>query len=282
MIKLCRSIRLIINGQTAFIAALAVLSTWACRRWDLTADFPLTLVGTTVVFPIVFSIGGAYKRREAALDHYGSIKAHGRALHFATRDWIEDTDRDLQRRMVAHLGQLLDACRNLFRSERGVMAAQEKHVYEAFSQLSEFINGLRERGLPSGEASRCNQFLSKMMIAFEKVKHITQYRTPLTLRAYSKVFIVALPVLYGPYFAAQAIEYSPQLTYVMPVLLSVVLVSLDNIQEHLEDPFDQVGQDDVMINVEKYVGRLSEEIEAREPSLVATAPTADARISAAS
>jgi hypothetical protein len=33
----------------------------------------------------------------------------------------------------------------------------------------------------------------------------------------------------------------------------LVLVSLENIQEHLENPFDQIGQDDVSINAEKFV-----------------------------
>jgi len=42
----------------------------------------------------------------------------------------------------------------------------------------------------------------------------------------------------------------------MPVLFAVILVSLDNIQAHLENPFDQIGQDDVMINDEKFVDRL--------------------------
>ena len=42
----------------------------------------------------------------------------------------------------------------------------------------------------------------------------------------------------------------------MPVLLSVILVSLDNIQEHLENPFDQIGEDDVIINAEKFLARI--------------------------
>ena len=42
----------------------------------------------------------------------------------------------------------------------------------------------------------------------------------------------------------------------MPVLFAPVLVSLDNIQEHLENPFDQIGQDDVSINAEKFEERL--------------------------
>ena len=42
----------------------------------------------------------------------------------------------------------------------------------------------------------------------------------------------------------------------MPILFSVVLVSLENIQDHLENPFDQIGEDDIVINAEKFVERL--------------------------
>ena len=57
-------------------------------------------------------------------------------------------------------------------------------------------------------------------------------------------------------FAYIAQDYSSGLMYVMPILFSFILVSLDNIQAHLENPFDQIGEDDVMINVEKFVLRL--------------------------
>ncbi len=246
----------IVNSHTLATVALAVFSTWLCRRYGFYADFPLTLIGTAVIFPIVFSIGGAYKRREAALDDYGAMKANGTALFFAARDWLPDADPALQDGMRERLFELMLACRNLFESPVAEINRHEQRVHDAFSELSVFINKMRAHGLPSGEASRCNQFLSKMVVSFEHIKHVYQYRTPQTLRAYSKFFIVAIPILYGPYFAAQSLEYSAELAYVIPVLLSVVLVSLDNIQEHLEDPFDQVGRDDLMINAEKFNDRL--------------------------
>jgi len=95
-----------------------------------------------------------------------------------------------------------------------------------------------------------------MNIAFEDVKHIYQYRTPRTLSAFSDFFVTVLPIVYGPYFAAKAVSYSSGLGYVMPVLFTLILVSLDNIQEHLENPFDQIGEDDIDINAEKFVERL--------------------------
>jgi len=138
------------------------------------------------------------------------------------------------------------------------MGLHEAAVYNSFSRLSQLIRTeLREKGMPSGEVSRCNQFLSKMVGSFEKIKHVFQYRTPRTLRAFSDVFITLLPALYGPYFAAVAADYTnPSLAYVLPVLFAFVLTSLDNIQIHLENPFDQIGEDDVIINVEKFEDRL--------------------------
>ena len=224
-----RRIALVINAKAVAIAGSAVGSMLLCRHFDLTADLPLTLIATAVVFPIVFSIGGAYKRREAALDDYGAIKAHGRAIYFASRDWLEESDPATLERAKALLGDLLKNCRNLFISPVSKMQDHENAVYKGFSELSLFIKGLRKLGLASGEVSRCNQYLSKMITSFENVKHVYQYRTPVTLRAYSDIFILVLPVLYGPYFAENAKHYSPGLEYLMPILFSTILVGLDNI-----------------------------------------------------
>lgn len=257
MIQRLKTVFLLINFKTIAIAAMAILSTYVCLRYNITANFPLTLIATAIIFPIVFSINSAYKRREMALDDYASLKAHGRAIYFATRDWLEDTDERKQLRCRELLGNLLRSTREMFTSPRSETHEREEQVYGRFSELSAFIrDDLRKAGLASGEVSRCNQYLSKMLLAFEQIKHVYQYRTPRTLRAFSDIFITVLPPLYGPYFAYIAQGYAPQLTYVMPALFAVILASLDNIQAHLENPFDQIGQDDVKINAEKFFERL--------------------------
>lgn len=257
MIRRLKTFALIINFKTLTIAVLAVLSTWFCRKYGYIANFPLTLIATAIIFPIVFSINSAYKRREAVLDDYAALKAHGRAIYYATRDWLEKSDPDKQERCRTLLGEMLSSTRSLFVAQRDAMSVHEVQVYASFSDLSQFIRvDLRQAGLATGEVSRCNQYLSKMMFAFEQIKHIYQYRTPRTLRAFSDFFITVLPVLYGPYFAYIAKDFPEPLVYSMPVLFALILVSLDNIQAHLENPFDQIGQDDVLINAEKFMDRL--------------------------
>ena len=255
--KQIRRVAIVINAKALLVALLAVVSMMVCRHYGLTANFPLTLIATAVVFPIVFSINSAYKRREAALAAYGGVKAHGRAIYFAARDWLEDSDSETLDRISELLGGLLIDCRTLFNTPVDSMQAQEDAVYRRLSDLSLFIKSLRAKGLASGEVSRCNQYLSKLMFSFESLKHIYQYRTPVTLRSYSEIFIFVLPILYGPYFVHISDSYASGLEFLMPILFALILVGLENIQNHLENPFDQVGEDDVIINAEKFVARLA-------------------------
>ena len=42
----------------------------------------------------------------------------------------------------------------------------------------------------------------------------------------------------------------------MPILFVLILVGLANIQDHLENPFDQIGQDDVAIHPDRFIETL--------------------------
>ena len=249
---------LIINLQTLVISALSVISTAICIHYKYEADFPLTLIATSIVFPIVFSIGGAYKRREAALKEYAAIKGYLRAIYFVSRDWLDQPKPKNIDKMKNLIHDFFNNFRTMFSNPKSDLMQNEEKVYSNFSDFSRYIKyELRGEGLSTGECSRTNQYLQKMIISFESIKHIYQYRTPITLRSFSSLFIRVLPIVYGPYFAYKAEEMSWGLEYVIPVLLTMILVSLDNIQEHLENPFDQVGEDDIKINVEKFVAGLN-------------------------
>lgn len=251
--RLIRSIYLIINYKTFILTALAVVSTWLCNRYHIIAEFPLTLVGIAIVFPVVFSIDSAYKRRERALWMLSDFKAHVLAIYLASRDWVKD-NKKFEEEIKEKLIDIYGSIREIFTNDisRGDKEKTEQHIYEELSKLSTLMKKFREMGLPSGEISRVSQYISKIAVDIENLKGIWRYRTPITLRAYSKVFIYTFPILYGPYFASVAEEYSPNLEYMMPVVFSFILVSLDNIQSHLENPFDQVGEDDIVFDVEEY------------------------------
>lgn len=248
MIKMFRSFSLIITWKTYVLTTMSVLCSYLCFTFGLTAKFPDMLVGVAIVFPVVFSIGSAYNRREAALQRWADFRGHAIAIFFATRDWPTDKVNDLPQRTRELTAEMVHHTKELLTAKDQSWEEREKDFYQSLSRLSEMTMELRKYGVQSGEISRVSQYLSKMVIAFDNLKIIYQYRTPKTLRTYSKVFIYAFPIIYGPYFASTFHDFSASLEYVMPVLYSFILVSLDNIQDHLENPFDQVGEDDIHID----------------------------------
>jgi predicted membrane chloride channel (bestrophin family) len=250
--KVIQSLRLIFRPNTIVVSILSIIVTYICIVYEKYADFPLTLIGLAVVFPIVFSISGAYARREKALNYYGTLKAHGRAIYFVARDWDFESDKQHLDKLKYILRGLLGGLRHMFMMEIDESEEKEKFVYKKFSELSMYLKERHEQGMSPSILSRANSYMSKMLDSFESMKHIYQYRTPVTLRAYSKIFVYVLPIVYGLYFANLAQSIPIELFFVVPLLFSITLVSLDNIQDHLENPFDMVGEDDVEINEVKF------------------------------
>lgn len=250
----------IFHWNTLIVTSIAVVATYICieNNWEM--DFPMTIIGIAVVFPIVFSISGAYKRRETALTYYAQIKGLARTVYFSSRDWLRDKDKKSkmnQEEFKKDLHSILLKIREFFQTEsKEKETKKEQEVYKLFSKFSQTIEGLRDRGMPSGEVSRVNSHFTKMVVSFESFKHIFQYRTPRTLRTYSKIFIYLIPIVYAPYFAHIADGRELGFAFIMPILFALIFTSLDNIQGHLENPFDQVGEDDIKINAEKFVESL--------------------------
>jgi hypothetical protein len=254
MKKIFKSFTLIINYKTFIVTALSLISTYFCHRMGLTASFPDMLVGVAIVFPVVFSIGSAYTRRENALQRFADFKGHAIAMYYATRDWTTEKDHDLSGRMRDLIKEMFTLMKTMLSNQKmDGWVDDEIKMYQLFSKMSSYTMEMRNLGVQSGEISRISQYVSKMIIAFDNMKVIHNYRTPVTLRAYSKVFIYVFPIIYGPYFANTFDTYSAHLEYVMPILYSFILVSLDNIQDHLENPYDEVGEDDIKIDAESNV-----------------------------
>lgn len=257
--KTIRSLYLIINYKTLIVTALSLISTWLCMRYGYEADLPLTLVGIAIVFPVVFSIDSAYNRRERALALLSDFDAHMKSLFMAPREWVDTVDDEFMQKFKADMVAVYSSVKAFFVAEEHIKEA-EQEISDSMDRLSVSCQKLRDYGVQVGEMSRVNQYISKMYVAIENLKTIYFYRTPITLRAYSRVFIYSFPVLYGPYFVFAAKSYSVGLEYMMPVLFSFILVSLDNIQGHLENPFDQIGEDDIKFDVEKFDTLVKEKI----------------------
>lgn len=231
----------ILDLHVVIITALALGCTFACLQLNIFAELPLGLLGLAVVFPIVFSINAAYKRREGVLKNYSKFKGMATSIYLAHRDWPHQTANGFATKTHDMLQELDDDMWKMFAGENPAA------VYTRFSALSQRNELLRDAGVPANEMSRINQYLKDMIVEFEAMKVVCDYRTPQSLRAYSKFFLNTFPIFFAPHFASLVNESHSLLGYGVAGLYSVVLVCLDNVQDRLEDPFDQHGADDIRL-----------------------------------
>jgi predicted membrane chloride channel (bestrophin family) len=238
----------IIDRQTIAITILALISTWLCRQFDYLFEIPSGLIGIAVIFPLVFSISSAYRRREEALRYFATIKGHAAAIYLAHRDWLPN-DQDMGDQAATLVQELLTAVSNNLHASETEKEQTLHKVYRTYDAISHSHEQLRQMGVTSGEVSRSNQALRSIMIEFERMRNIANYRTPVALRAYSSFFLSLFPIVFAPYFAS--IAYPDYLVpgYLVAILYSLILVSLDNIQESLENPYDGVGPDDLRLDI---------------------------------
>lgn len=252
--KTLRSFARIIDGQTVAVLFLSVLATYVCWRNGWMFQLPEGLIAIAIIFPLGFAINAAFGRREKVLELYASIKASSVILYLSHRDWLDPIEpavlesvRETTRRMLQRI--------NDYASDPFADDARALPVYATFAEISGMAQRIREGGAYPADAARVNRGLAQMAIDFERIRNIRKYRTPASLRAYSQLFLNLLPIVFAPHFAYIAQHHGPTVSIIIASLYSTLLVSLDNIQEALEDPFDQQGEDDVTLDAVEFFDR---------------------------
>ncbi|KAJ1432202.1 hypothetical protein B484DRAFT_447993 [Ochromonadaceae sp. CCMP2298] len=230
-----------LNVKTLVVSVLAALSAWMSYREGLYINLRgNNLVDIAVVLPIVFEITAAYQRREIALRSLAVLKANMFSIRLCYAHWSKDSRKtsdiiDIADDIIENFFEDL----KMYLSGETVQAVLELHVLNAFSALSLLNEQLRKGGVSAPEMSRVSEYIRIMAVNFEIMKMIRIVRTPGCLRGFTKFWLAAIPILYGPVFAYIAKESGnvwPGI--VLAVLYAVVLTALDTTQDILENPYD--------------------------------------------
>jgi hypothetical protein len=252
-----RYLQPLVDMHMLLVASLAVAGTYVCRRTGVIVDLPADLVGIAVIFPVVFSIASAYTRREDALKSFAALKADGAALYYAHRDWPEIQNQlgDDGARLVE---EMLHRVARYFEAPKAGKKQALLEVYRAFDTISLSYRDVLRAGASRSEVSRLGAYLRELVAQFETMRNFDHYRTPITLRAFSRFFLTVFPVLFTPYFAFVGYPDDLLVGYAVAFIYGVVLVGLDNVQEQLENPYDGLGPDDLRLSIaEDYVSLLT-------------------------
>ena len=85
----------IINFRTLITMILSLVVPVAAYKFEVVYNIDLTLMSIAIIFPLVFTIRGAFRRREKALEHLSLFRAGLKTIenfiHFSQK--ISDADK---------------------------------------------------------------------------------------------------------------------------------------------------------------------------------------------
>ena len=221
---------------------ISVVATYLSIHYDLGYNVDLTLLSIAIIFPLVFNIRGAFKRREKALEHLSQFRTSlVTILHYIQMSNNLPLEEKSKLELAIH--HISDEVISFLKKG----GTDSSNVDEGFKELHNTILEFNEF-MPGKIKDRIFRFMNNMQEAFENVYAINSHRTPQALKAYCLVFIYIFPIIYAPNIVYNiGVEDVWWIEYSVVVITEFILISLYNIQDQMEYPFDEYGLDDIKL-----------------------------------
>jgi len=232
----------IINWRTLRVLLASALVTFLALEFQIAYNVDLTLLSIAIVFPLVFSIRGSFRRREKALQHFSQFRSALKTLSYYI-----GSNEALPQEQKNHMAGLLSSISDKTIEHLGRNDPSTKAVDESINHIHEYLLELGALA-PVKLKDRVFRFLNDLHEGFENLHAINIHRTPVSLKAYCLIFIYLFPLVYAPNILMNIGTTHPDIVVFFIVLLTqFILVTLYNIQDQLEYPFDEDGLDDIKL-----------------------------------
>eukprot|EP00397_Hematodinium_sp_SG-2012_P020151 GEMP01020744.1.p1 GENE.GEMP01020744.1~~GEMP01020744.1.p1 ORF type:complete len:388 (+),score=56.87 GEMP01020744.1:345-1508(+) len=284
------SLLAVCNGFGAVLFYFFVPASQSLEKWG--SNMSWTFVSFVIVFPLVLNIQEAFRRRELALVELSRVKAYSSQIFasFMLWNWDSNGRQKLPKHfemaarctlmvMLSNMEKYLRAptirsrhkVTSCGQADARVFLEQQSQyhtsVMRAYKRITVLVEVLKSEGLSAGEASRINQYLSIIGVAFARLRSIKDYRTPAVTCSYGQIYIQWLPWLYGPYYlylagAGNTGGAGIYFAVTFAVVTQMAFVGLFSAMNSLEDsfvasPFAHIDN----IDVEQEFGEVYDEMD---------------------
>ena len=212
-------------------------------NFNMGFNVDLTLLSIAIIFPLVFNIRGAFKRRGKALEHLSQLRAALKTIYFYFQLTFNLTPHDKNK-----LEAILESISHEVVIHLRKNSVETDEIDRSIDELQEFVIHLKD-DIPRRIRDRIFRYMNDLHEGFENVHAINIHRTAMALKAYCLVFIYVFPFIYAPtiVYNIGAIENYWVVCFIV-VATQFILTSLYNIQDQMEYPFDDVRADDIKLD----------------------------------
>jgi len=233
----------IINSRTWIALFISIITPYLCFTYNVSFDMDLTLISIAMIFPLVFTIRGSFRRREKALEHLSEFRGTIKTLDYFFKSNLKLTEED-----NAEVSEILLKISNNLMSQLKNNSHETARLDGNIDELYVFVQDHKD-SISSKREEKIFRLMQDLHETIENVHAINVHRTPISLKAYCLIFIYIFPLIYAPSIIFRVgSERSIWITYFIVVLSQFILISLYNIQNQLEYPFDDKGMDDIQLD----------------------------------
>ncbi len=239
----------IVNMRTLHVLVIASITSTVVLRFNFDYNFDFTIISIAIIFPLVFTIRAAFRRREKAMDHLSRFKSGLITVNycFQVNKKLEESKKGTIKQILMEISGGLSA---FLASEKGSPAKNRSALDASLAKVFGFIQENRDT-VKGGEAFKIFRFMKDVHSGAENSMAIDTHRTPISLRAYCQIFIYVFPLIYTPALHHRLVEDGGTepawIVYLLSCITGFILISLYNVQDQMENPFDQSGLDDVRL-----------------------------------
>ena len=243
-----RAITSVFNSRIALILieTILVYSLYNYYQINLAIDF--TIISIAIVFPLVFSITSAYQRRQESITTFAEFRnkiIDISNLFFAVNGVQKEDYDKLYNELLAAQSLLVEYIKSP--NENGKFDLLRKKRKTILILIDSYKHLFNER-----EKDSLIRVKNELFLSAEKLRGTKIHETPISLRKYCLIFIYLSPLLYDSQLVlsqpALGFNIETVISLLFSLLVSFVLMALYNVQEYIENPFDQNGLDDLKID----------------------------------
>ena len=232
----------IVNEKTGYVFLLCISITYLCFRFEFSYDLNLTLFSIAIIFPLVFTMREAFKARDSIIKLLSLFKSSLNAVYYC----FANTKKLSGKKKQLVTSQLNELSNLFFDALNGDNYDPEK-VRAKLNEVFDFLNENRD-SISNSLALKIIRFLKDIHTSIENTIGLKMHGTPVSMRAYCLLFIYMFPFIFIPTLLHNLGNSAPWVIYALGVVHGFLLISLYNVQDALEDPFDQVGLDDIKLD----------------------------------
>ena len=206
---------IIINFRTLITLFLSLIVPYIAYEFKVFYNIDLTLMSIAIIFPLVFTIRGAFRRREKALEHLSRF----RASLLTVKNYFHNSKMpdELKADSSQVLQELNDALFGHLNTKNEDTSGYDVKLKAAF----DFITTNKE-SISNGTREKIYRFFRDVMDSADNLIAIHSHRTPVSLKAYCLIFIYIFPVVYTPTIINKiGLENPSWLTFFIVILSNI-------------------------------------------------------------